>query len=436
MASKGDDSANLQQLRTENQRLKRAVEELSVLNDLAREIGASINTKEIMDKMIKNALRAVKAEQGIVALVVKRPDDTIKTFARAMVTSSAREPLHLNQSLLGWMYINQKPLIINDLASDERFKGLKPDGSVTSVLCVPLMIKSQVRGVLAVYNKKGGAGFSQEDERLLTILAGQSATIVENARLHEEEQKLTRLEEEVELVSQIQMELLPKSAPDFPGYDIAGINVPARVVGGDYFDFIPVERDKLCVCLGDVSGKGLPASLLMANLQATLRGQIHPGVNPSECVAKSNNMLFRSTNPEHFVTLFCGLLDAKKHEMTFCNAGHNFPFLVSEDEKRLSLETGGVVLGVMENYAFEQECVALREGDVLVIYSDGVTEAMDKDENDFGEERLLELIASHRDVSASALIERIFDKVKEFTGDHPQSDDMTMVVVKRTLGRA
>jgi serine phosphatase RsbU (regulator of sigma subunit) len=432
MASQSDGSGNLQQLQQENERLKRAVEELSVLNDLARAIGASVKPKEIMDKIIKRALRAVNAEQGVIALVAKQPNETIKTVARAMVTSSAREPLHLNQSLLGWMYLNQKPLLVNDLKNDERFRGLKSDESVSSILCVPLMTKSEVKGVLAVYNKKGGAVFSEEDERLLAILAGQSAQIVENARLHEEQLKLTTLQEEVRLVSQIQVELLPKISPDVPGYDIAGLNVPARVVGGDYFDFIPVEKDKMCVCLGDVSGKGLPASLLMANLQATLRGQIHPDVGPSECVKKSNNMLFRSTNPEHFVTLFCGLLDSQKHDMTFCNAGHNFPILLSGDKDPVRLETGGVVLGVMEDFVFEEETVSLREGDVLVIYSDGVTEAMDRDEVEFGEDKFYDLVASHRDDPASALIGRTFEAVNKHTGDHPQSDDMTMVVVKRT----
>jgi sigma-B regulation protein RsbU (phosphoserine phosphatase) len=226
---------------------------------------------------------------------------------------------------------------------------------------------------------------------------------------------------------------LPKASPDIPGYDIAGKNVPARVVGGDYFDFIPVDEDRICVCLGDVSGKGLPASLLMANLQATLRGQIHRDVVPNECIKRCNNMLFRSTNPEHFVTLFSGLLDANKHEMTFCNAGHNFPILLSEGKEPVRLETGGVVLGVMENYTFDQETVSLRAGDLLVIYSDGVTEAMDLNEGEFGEDKFYRMVEAHRDEPASALIEIIFDAVNEHTGDHPQSDDMTMVVVKRTM---
>jgi sigma-B regulation protein RsbU (phosphoserine phosphatase) len=431
MALDRDNSPSLRELQEENRRLKRAVEELSVLNELARSIGASLNAKEIMDKIIQRALRSVGAEQGVIALVAKQPNDTVKTVARAMVTSSARQPLHLNQSLLGWMYLNEKPLLINDLRNDERFQGLKSEQSVTSVLCVPMMIKSELRGVLAVYNKKGGGGFTEEDERLLGIVAGQSAQIVENARLYEEEKALSNLKQEVRLVSRIQAELLPKGAPEVRGYQIAGRNIPAQMVGGDYFDFIRVEPDKVCFCLGDVSGKGLPASLLMANLQATLRGQTHRETTTSDCLKRCNTMLYRSTDPEHFATLFCGLLDLDKHTMTYCNAGHNYPFLFSKGTEPARLETGGIVLGILEDYPFEQATVDFGPGDLLVVFSDGITEAINADEVEFGEERLLRLLEEHREDTPVGIIERTIKAVREHAAGHPQADDMTMVVLRR-----
>ena len=431
MASSEDDRLLLKTLQEENRRLKRAVEELSVLNELARSIGASLNAKEIMDRMIQRALRAVGAEQGVVALVAKQPNDTIKTVARAIGTSSAREPLRLNESLLGWMYLNERPLVVNDLENDERFQGLKPNQSVSSVLCVPLMIKSELKGVLTVYNKKGGGGFTEEDERLLGILAAQSAQVVENARLYEEEKAHTLLKQEIRLVSGIQAQLLPKKGPEVPGYDIAGRNIPARTVGGDYFDFIPISTGRMCFCLGDVSGKGLPASLLMANLQATLRGQIHHDVNSSDCLKRCNRMLYRSTDPEHFATLFCGYLDFETHSLEYCNAGHNYPFLFSEGRDPVRLETGGVILGILEDYPFEQGSVDLKPGDLLVVFSDGVSEAIDSDEVEFGEDRLAELAETHRDDSAAELIERIIKAVGDHSGSHPQADDMTMVVIRR-----
>jgi sigma-B regulation protein RsbU (phosphoserine phosphatase) len=431
MASKEDDRPSIAALQEENRRLKRAVEELSVLNELARSIGASLNAKDIMDKIIRRALRSVGAEQGIVALVAKQPNDTIKTVARAIVTSGTRRPLHLNESLLGWMYLNEKPLLINDLSNDERFQGLKADESVTSVLCVPLMIKSELKGVLAVYNKKGAGGFTEEDERLLGILAAQSAQIVENARLYEEEKAHSLLKQEIRLLSGIQAELLPKTSPNVPGYDIAGRNIPAQTVGGDYFDFIPVDSNQMCLCLGDVSGKGLPASLLMANLQATLRGQTHRDVTPSDCLKRCNTMLYRSTDPEHFATLFCGALDVEKHAMTYCNAGHNYPFLFSEGKEPMRLETGGVVLGILEQYAFEQGAVELKPGDLLVVFSDGITEAVDAEEVEFGEDKLAELAAAHRGDSSAELIQRTIEAVRQHASGRPQADDMTMVVLKR-----
>jgi sigma-B regulation protein RsbU (phosphoserine phosphatase) len=431
MASREDERLLLKTLQEENRRLKRAVDELSVLNELARSIGASLNAKEIMDRMIQRALRAVGAEQGVVALVAKQPNETIKTVARAIGTSSAREPLRLNESLMGWMYLNERPLVVNDLKNDERFQGLKPDQSVTSVLCVPLMIKSELKGVLTVYNKKGGGGFTDEDERLLGILAAQSAQVVENARLYEEEKAHALLKQEIRLVSGIQAHLLPKEGPEVPGYDIAGKNIPARTVGGDYFDFIPMESGRMCFCLGDVSGKGLPASLLMANLQATLRGQIHRDINPSDCLKRCNRMLYRSTDPEHFATLFCGSLDFEDHSLKYCNAGHNYPFLFSEGKDPVRLETGGVVLGILEDYPFEQGSVDLEPGALLVVFSDGISEAIDSDEVEFGEERIAELAESHRDDSAVELIERIIEAVGDHAGAHSQADDMTMVVVRR-----
>ena len=158
------------------------------------------------------------------------------------------------------MHLNKRPLLSNSPRADERFRGITWDPSIHSILCVPLMVKSALIGVLTAYNKKDDREFTEEDQRLLAIIAMQSGQVVENARLYEEEKKLLTMEEEVRLASVIQIELLPQEAPSIPHYDIAGTSIPAQQVGGDYFDFIPVEEFSLAVCLGDVSGKGLPAS--------------------------------------------------------------------------------------------------------------------------------------------------------------------------------
>jgi sigma-B regulation protein RsbU (phosphoserine phosphatase) len=417
-------------LKQENLRLTRALEELSMLNELAREIGASRSTDAIMDRIIRRSLRSVNAEQAVITLVSEQSQEPMKTLVRAAVTSSEHEQFHLNQNLLGWMHLNKRPLLSNSPSTDERFRGITWDPSIRSILCVPLIVKSALIGVLTAYNKKNRNEFTEEDQRLITIIAMQSAQVIENARLYEEELKLKNMEEEIRLASRIQMELLPSAAPAIPHYDIAGRSIPARQVGGDYFDFIPVENDKLAVCLGDVSGKGLPASLLMANLQATLRSQTLLNIAPSESIRRSNRLLYKSTDPEKFATLFYGILNFVTHKLTYTNAGHENPFLFGNSSPT-RLDTGGTVLGVVENFPFDEGTVDLAPGSLLVIFSDGITEAFDEGDSQFGEKALADVIARYRHEPAEALINRVVDAVKVHVGKAPQADDLTLVVIKR-----
>jgi sigma-B regulation protein RsbU (phosphoserine phosphatase) len=298
MAAVGTAGSPVQGLEEEVHRLRRAVEELSILNDLSRAIGASLNSEQIMHTIIHRSLRAVTAEQGVITLVDEQANESMKTLVRTAVSSAGHSKYHFNQALLGWMHINKKPLLIKDPSTDERFRGVRWDESIRSLLCVPMITKSSLRGVLTVYNKKGTGSFTEEDQRLLAIIAAQSAQVVENARLNEMEQSLIRMKEELRLAATIQIELLPKEPPTIPGYDIAGTSVPAQLVGGDYFDFVSITDKQLAITLGDVSGKGLPASLLMANLQATLRGQTLLGASAQECVRRSNRLLYQSTSAE------------------------------------------------------------------------------------------------------------------------------------------
>ncbi|UCH84938.1 MAG: SpoIIE family protein phosphatase [Candidatus Latescibacterota bacterium] len=427
----GGDGGSLEALRQENLRLTRALEELSMLNELAREIGASRNTEAIMDRIIKRSLRAVHAEQAVITMVSEQSPEPMKTLVRAMVTSAEHEQFHLSQNLLGWMHLNKRPLLSNSPRTDDRFRGITWDDSIRSILCVPLMVKSELKGVLTAYNKKAGRGFAEDDQRLLAIIAMQSAQVIDNARLYEEQEAYMRMQEEVRLASRIQLDLLPKGAPAVPGYDIAGRSIPAQMVGGDYFDFIPLEKNQMVICLGDVSGKGLPASLLMANLQATLRGQSLHTIAVNERVERANRLLYRSTDPEKFATLFYGVLGLDDNRLTFSNAGHENPYLLRGGGETTRLTTGGTVLGVVDNFPYDEDVVALGQGDVLVVFSDGITEAFDKNEDQFGEDRLGPVLEKCRDEPADVIIDRIVEAVQEFAEDAPQADDLTLVVVKR-----
>jgi len=418
-------------LQEEVARLRRAVEELSVLNDLARSIGASLDSQQVMRTIIQRSLHAVQAEQGVITLVASDPVSDTTTLIRTQLSTSEHPKFHLDRALLGWMYLNTKPLLVNDPQHDERFRGVHFDASVRSILCVPLVVKSALKGVLTAYNKKDQQGFTPGDERLLAIIAAQSAQVVENARLYEEERLYIKMKEELRLASRIQSDLLPKEPPQIPGYDIAATTIPAEQVGGDYYDFICCHQNRLVVCLGDVSGKGLPASLLMANLQATLRGQALLTPIPKECLARANRLLFNSTSPEKFATLFYAVLDLERQSFCYSNAGHERPILVKANGEALRLCTGGLPLGMVDEWVYEDESVDFHSGDLLVVFSDGIGETVDEQGEHFGDERALEVVKANAHFSAGGLMERILDAVRTYSGNSLQSDDRTLVVVKR-----
>jgi sigma-B regulation protein RsbU (phosphoserine phosphatase) len=309
-------------------KLRRAVRELSILNDLASEIGASLDSEHITSTIVRRSVRAVGAEQGIVILHDRFGEKDMRTLTRTFAGHATGAALHIEESLLGWMQINKRPLLLNRPREDERFTGVAWDDAIRSLLCVPLLVKSELIGVLAVFNRRGSSGFDEDDQRLLTILAAQSAQIVENARLHEHEEALLRMQEELRLASEIQLGLLPNEAPVVPGYD-----------------FTPLDRGRLAICLGDVSGKGLSAALLMASLQTAIRAQILLDLPPGQCLANSNTLLARSTDPHRFATCFFAVLDPHQHRVLYSSAGHDPPLLLSSAGRAERLETAGLVLG-------------------------------------------------------------------------------------------
>jgi sigma-B regulation protein RsbU (phosphoserine phosphatase) len=330
------------------------------------------------------------------------------------------------------MIKNQQPLVVQDLATDERFQIMNNEETyIRSLLAVPLQQKGKMIGVLTVFNKHGAENFLDHDRRLLTIIGAQSAQVIESARLYLEEQEYQKMQQEMNLARNIQMNLLPKQMPLMKGYDAYGISVPAQEVGGDYYDFISRDENCFIFCLGDVSGKGMPAALLMANLQATLRGTTMGCKSALDCLKRSNGLLYHSTDQEKYATIFYGVLDTKNHQLSFANAGHNHPFLVSRDGSFKRLEAIGIPLGWMEDFEYTEEVVPFNKGDVLVTFSDGISEAMNEMEEEFEEEKILEAIRQNLDISPKELTDKLLRLVQAHTGNAAQTDDMTLVVIKR-----
>ena len=335
--------SSMEALQRENKQLRRAVEELSVLNELSAAIGASRGMEDIVQTIIRRSIKAVRAEQGVVTLVGEDAADPTKALVRTMASSSDKEAYSPDQNLLGWMHLNRKPLVINDPGNDKRFQGVAWPEKISSIVSAPMLVRSRLTGILTLYNKKHGEGFSLEDQRLLSILAGQSGQVVENARLIEEEKKLVTMQQELIFANEIQTNLLPAAAPPVNHYDLAGISIPAQDVGGDYYDYIPIDDGRIAITVGDVSGKGLPAALMMSNVQATLRGQARFCVSVHETIERSNQLLTQSLRKGTFVTLFYGVLDPSDHSFRYANAGHNRPYILRADGTLEPLTMGGLV---------------------------------------------------------------------------------------------
>jgi sigma-B regulation protein RsbU (phosphoserine phosphatase) len=242
------------------------------------------------------------------------------------------------------------------------------------------------------------------------------------------------MKEQLRMAAQIQQDLLPKKAPVISGWDLDATSIAALMVGGDYFDFIPQSGGRVGICLGDVSGKGMPASLLMASLQATLRGQSGLQSNVCDIICRSNTFLYQNTDPEKFATLFMGVLDPESGEIAYCNAGHERPVLLRADGRVERLTEGGLALGVLESFPYTEGRATLDHGDFLVVYSDGIPEATDELGNFFGEERLLECLKKKGGMGASELMHGIIQAVRDHERGSVRADDLTIVVVRRLAG--
>ncbi len=244
------------------------------------------------------------------------------------------------------------------------------------------------------------------------------------------------LESELETARKIQEKLLPHKMPQLPGFEIAGTSIPSKQVGGDYFDFLDLGKDRLGIAIADVSGKGIPAALLMANLQASLHAQTLETEKVAEVAIRINNLLVKSTDINMFVTFFYGLMDRNKSTFTSTNAGHNPPILLRVDQTMERLEDGGLVLGFLPDQKYEQQTTTLQPGDVLVLYTDGITEARTPDEEAvgeklFGEDRLVRVIEENAFLSAREIQSAILQAVSAHTKNTPQGDDITLVIIKR-----
>jgi serine phosphatase RsbU (regulator of sigma subunit) len=290
----------------------------------------------------------------------------------------------------------------------------------------------EIIGALALGEKVTETRITFEETSLMSLVAHQVGISLLNAAMHEERVASRLLEEEVSTARRIQEQLLPSEPPSLEGWELSASNSPSRGIGGDYHDFLSLPGGALGIAIGDVSGKGIPAALLMSNLQATLRGRVLAGDAPEAVVGDVNRHICRSTGPESFISFFLAELSTESGTMAFTNAGHNAPILIRHNGSVELLEDGGLLLGVFPEASYESGTVNLHPGDLLVLYTDGVTEAQDPEGDMYSEERLVETVLRHRDASAEEMHAHILEDVRVFQNGRDPDDDLTLILLKRT----
>jgi len=295
-------------------------------------------------------------------------------------------------------------------------------GSALAILSSPLIVLYQMRYALMVVTVNG----------VLAVAVGLATYTYEQMRRQIEigAVERARFDREMGLAREIQMDLLPKAFPRVAGLDVFGFTVPARQVGGDCYDVIDLEDGRLAITIGDVSGKGIPAAILMANVQAAVRALSESSVAATALMDRVNRIVCSSTDDGVFITFFYCVLDAATGDITYVNAGHNPPLILRADGTREPLTVGGLVVGVLPGAKYEEGRAALRPGDGLVLFTDGITEATNPRDEMFGDARLEEIVTRHRALSAREIEEQVYTSVKDFAGGAAQADDLTMVVVK------
>jgi phosphoserine phosphatase RsbU/P len=390
-----------------------------------RELAGHRPLEEVFTIILELALSAVEAKRGVILTL----ED-----GELVVRASKGERFTISTRVRDRVIAEKCSLMIRDAQLDAALQNQQSIVAqrVRSFMAVPLQTGDRVIGLLYVDNGSFLRAFSQEDLDLLTVMANVAAIRIEHARLALVEQSEKLMESELAQASEIQRNLLPTEAPVVEGYEIAGLNLPCRTIGGDYYDFLPYKDGRLGLVVGDVSGKGLPAALLMSSLEARVQMLVETSPNPASALTNLNRSIAVRCPVGKFITFFYGLLDGATGILSYSNAGHNYPLLIRANGKVEQLTGSGTVLGIFPSNEYELAETQLEKGDLLVLFSDGVTEATTAQGQEFGEAGLAEFLQGHNGQSCTELVQGLVGHVRGWSGGGSSfADDFTVVLLRR-----
>ncbi len=403
-----------------NRSLDEKVHQLKTLFELAKEFGGILDQQKLLKLFSLTLMGQVGTSRY--AICLKEGKSIYSKISGSYLETDKASIFELVSS----------PLLVSSIPLKKKYHTLRGHLAHEKIVAmVPLQMQNEVKGVLCLGERLRGGVYSESDLEFIFSLANLAFVSLENSRLFDDAIEKKKLESELLIAQEIQQGLLPRELPAIKGFDVAGVNISSKQVGGDYYDVIPTEEGKFMIVIGDVSGKGTPASLLMANVQATVHALVPFNLSLSLATARINDLIYRNTGSDKFITFFWGTIDPLTRTFRYVNAGHNPPIVLRSDGSVERLSEGGLILGVIKTIIpYEEGSVVLEKGDSIIFYTDGVSEAMDINGADYTEERLEEFVRLQRDGSAAHTLAVIKNEIERYTLGAPQSDDITMVVLK------
>jgi len=372
---------------------KREARDRHLLYEVGKKLSSTLNVDEVLKLILASLREVVGFNAGGVYLIDKEKHELKTAYSEGYgMRADEFAELKFGQGLVGWVAKTGESVIVPDVSKDERYVNVHL--KTKSEIVAPLKIDGRVIGVMTLESNKLSA-YDEKSLELLTTFASQAAISLERAVLHNKMLENRRLEEQLTIARQIQLTFLPKDQPDIKGYDISGVNIPSGEVGGDYFDYIKIIENQTGIAIADVSGKGIPAALIMASFRASLIAEIKNNFALRTICKKVNQLLYDSVELGNYVTAFYGVLDSKNDIFTFSNCGHNRPIHISRKNEVSFLEEGGPALGVIPDADYEERPIFLRSGDLVLFYTDGITEAVNDKGEQFGEDRLTEILDTY-----------------------------------------
>ncbi|HEX8180291.1 MAG TPA: SpoIIE family protein phosphatase [Pyrinomonadaceae bacterium] len=405
---------------------------LALISKVSVTLLAPATLDETLSQVAALVFEAVAADRCLIMLRDVQSGELQVRVAQLRDKRGNLGEIRVSRSIIEEVVGQGRSVLTSDAQHDPRFmSSTMTIQGIRSVLAVPLGVGEKIFGMIYADSPLAEARFTQDHLTVLTTLASVAAIRVENARLMEEQLDRERLERELNLAREIQQRFQPTSPPLVNGYELQGISFPCYEIGGDYYDFIERPDGRLIIALGDVSGKGTSAALLMSSLHAAIHAQITAHQSLTGMISAVNRYLADTIPPNRFITLFCAELDSEAGTLSFINAGHNPPLIVHAAGTMEQLGAGGMPLGIMSNAPYREGKTQLQPGDALVIYSDGVTETQNQAGEEFGPVRLYDVVARNLDATASGIRDKIEAALTKFAQGTASVDDITLVIVKR-----